>query len=152
VGAIAGGAAAYVTMTYDPTTAMEDGKGQPVLVMVGGSAILGGSVYLWLREARSTSRLAAGLLGAGVAALAAGTVLFVTDQDPGPALPPTIRNSAPTGVALGVAGVALAGLGAWFVHREEAPASLRLGKRAAPWSPVVLVRSSTALLGCAGSF
>jgi hypothetical protein len=153
---IAGGAAVYATQTYDPLTARDDGKAPAVGVMVTGSAILGGSVYLWLREARSTSRLTAGLVGAGVASVAAGTVLYVTDQDPAHTLPPLIRDSASTGVALGVSGLALAGLGAWFLHREQAsprvPASLRLGNRSAPWSPVVLVRSSTALLGCSGSF
>jgi hypothetical protein len=153
---VVAGATAYATTTYDPATASDDGKGPAVKVMIGGSALLGGGVYLWLRETRATSRLTAGLLGAGVASLTAGAVLYVTDQDPGPRLPPYIRDSATGGVVLGASGLALAGLGAWLFYREGAdggaPTRLRLGNRGAAWSPVVVVGASTSLVGCAGSF
>lgn len=54
------------------------------------------------------------LVGAGAAAMITGGVLVAIDQDPGPQSPARYRDSAPTGIVVGAAGVAAVGLGLWL--------------------------------------
>ncbi len=56
-------------------------------------------------------------MGAGVLLLVTGSVMFAIDQDKGPDQPPEIRNTAPAGVAIGVAGIAVATAG-YFWYRS----------------------------------
>ena len=79
---VAAGAIAYkVSKGYDPMhpSGDKDGKNPTVFAMLGGSAVLGGGTYLWLRESTSASRLSAGLLSIGTAGIVAGAVLYLAD-------------------------------------------------------------------------
>jgi hypothetical protein len=91
-------------------------------------------------------RVAATLFVAGgVVATAAGAILLAVDQDDGRrvngALAPSFRDTAPWGAAIGAAGLAAVGVGAWLLlHRESGAA------------PVVSLQRSGAVLGWAGTF
>jgi hypothetical protein len=159
--AIVAGAVEYVRTPYDwhrPPSDGTDGRNPVVGVMLGGSVVLGGGVYLWSRESLSASRIAAGALGAGVASLSAGVQLYLVGQDPGFALPRRIRDTTASGVITGALGVTLTGTGIWLLHHERtSAASPEVAVRhhsepIAAWSPFASVGSSQALLGCAGYF
>jgi hypothetical protein len=155
VAIVASGAAAYSTSNGELTSAGDDGKMPAVYIMLGGSAVLGGGAYLWARELRGSSMLAAGTLGAGVASLAAGTILYVTNQDAVPSEPPTVRSTATAGLAFGVAGLGLAGVGLWMLRRDDgAPSTAELSRprRSEAWPVVAPVGASGAMVGYAGSF
>lgn len=68
-------------LNIERRTCVRGGRDPYVGVMLGGTAVLGGSVYLWARESTSASRLSAALLGMGSTAIAAGVVLYLTKQD-----------------------------------------------------------------------
>lgn len=125
--ALAAGSVAFLATEADdfaPPTS-DDPRAPAVGVMLGGSVVVGTGVYLWLRESRETSVLAAALVGAGAASLVAGGALYLTDEDQAPYPPPnqwqreTYRDSATLGVIVGAAGVALATSGIWLRHRES---------------------------------
>ena len=125
--AVAAGSVAFMATEADdfaPPTS-DDPRAPAVGVMLGGSAVIGTGVYLWLRESRTTSALAAALVGSGAASIVAGGALFLTDEDQAPYPPPnqwqreTYRDSATLGVVVGAAGVALMGAGIWLRHREH---------------------------------
>jgi len=80
-------------------------------------------------------------LGGGAALLAAGIVALVIDQDPDPGMR-YYRDSAPLGVAVGLAGVASIGVGLWW---------WRHGRRESS-TPAVSFGASHAVIGWAGSF
>jgi hypothetical protein len=152
----------YARSSYDPMKAPRedgtDGRDRVVSVMVGGSLVLGGGVYLWSRESRSASALTAGMLATGVASIVAGAELYLVDQDPGPFEPKYIRNTAVAGVVTAGAGLALTGAGLWLLRGERAsPASRDMAarpckQRLVSWAPVVSMTPSEALVGGAGSF
>ena len=84
-----------------------------------------------------------GLMAAGGAAIVAGGVLLAIDQDPSPTGPqqPTYRDTATSGVILGVAGLAAVGTGVylWMQERKHG-------------APIAAVSHDTAVVGWTGSF
>jgi hypothetical protein len=151
------GAAAYVRNPYDPAKpAADDGRDPFVEIMLGGTAVLGGSVYLWTRESTSASRLSAALLGTGSTAIAAGAVLYLTKQDPGPDQPRYIRDSGSVGIGVGTAGLAIAGTGIWLLYRERGEGHSHIAsgatarKRSIP--QVVSVTAGRSFVGAVGTF
>jgi len=158
---ILGATLAYRRTSYDPSNPPSDGTDgrNPVVgIMLGGSLLAGGGVYLWSRNAVSADRLAAGALGAGAASIAAGVELYLVDQDPGYTLPRSVRNTATAGVIAGAAGIALVGTGIWLLRRDRDPSvtvDATVPRRSAPlasWAPFATAGSSQALLGCTGTF
>lgn len=158
---IIGGAVAYTRKSYDqqhPPSDGTDGKNPSVGVMLGGSLVLGGGVYLWSRESFAASRLTAGLLGSGVAAMAAGLEFYLVAEEPLPSAPKYIRDTATRGLLLGAAGLAATGAGVWLLRHDRVTttAAETSGKRQAglrsAWAPYVSAESTQALVGCAGSF
>jgi hypothetical protein len=159
--AIVGGAVMYARKSYDqqhPFSDGTDGRNPSVGVMLGGSLVLGGGVYLWSRESFGANRLTAGLLGTGIASVAAGLEFYLVAEEPLPTAPKYIRDTATTGIILGAAGLAMTGAGVWLLQRDRATAATaevsgrsRIASIRA-WAPYVSARSSQALLGCAGSF
>jgi hypothetical protein len=64
------------------------------------------------------SRLVPGLvLGGGLAAVAGGVLLYVVDEDPSPTGGKKYWDTAPAGIAVGIGGVALAGVGSFLLWR-----------------------------------
>jgi len=64
--ALSFGAAEYLRHAYDfkePPNGEDDGRATYVGAMLGGSLLLGGGMYLWLRDSQSTTHLGAGLVG-----------------------------------------------------------------------------------------
>ena len=123
---IIGGAVAFVRTSYDqqhPPSDGTDGRNPAAGVMLGGSLVLGGGVYLWSRASFGASRLTAGALGVGVASVAAGVELYLVAQDPIPTEPKYIRDSATKGLVLGAAGLAVTGTGLWLLQRDRAAAA-----------------------------
>jgi hypothetical protein len=125
--------------------------------MIGGSVVIGGGTYLWLRASRSVGALPAGTIATGVTAALAGAALYYTDQDPGRSAPPVIRDTATIGMIVYSSGVALTGVGLWLWHREKArPRSQVLTSRLHPQrstsAPVVVVDASRVLVGWSGRF
>jgi len=156
--AISLGAVEYLRHPYDfrkPPNGVDDGRDPYVYTMLGGSLLLGGGMYLWLRELQSTTHLSAGLVGVGAASIVTGSVLYLTDQDQGPSEPPIIRETATRGVVLGASGVALTGAGLWLMYRERhgaADSSDVAARSRASWVPAVAVHSSRTVIGLCGSF
>jgi hypothetical protein len=152
--AITTGGVLYVTGHPDGSV-LEDRRTVAVQVVVGGSVVLGAGTYLWLREARSTSRLTAAVVGAGASALIAGGVLYFTDEDPR-SDSRYYRNTERTGLVVGTAGLAMTGIGLWLLHREGKEAGTSGGSEAArrhrASTPIVAAGPGRALLGWAGSF
>jgi hypothetical protein len=153
--AVAAGSIAFMATEADdfaPPTS-DDPRYPAVGVMIGGSAVIGTGVYLWLRESRTTSALAAALVGAGAASMVAGGALFLTDEDHAPYPPPnewqreTYRDSATLGVVVGAAGVALMGTGIWLRHRER-----RRGPSPTASGPTVSVAPERSLVLWTGRF
>jgi len=66
------------------------------------------------------SRLPVALFGVGVAAVVGGGVMILVDQDPSPTGNRNYWNTAPWGVAIGVAGLATIGLSYYFWHDAKA--------------------------------
>lgn len=158
---IVGGAVAYARTSYDqqhPRSDGTDGKNPAVGVMVGGSLILGGGVYLWSRESFGATRLTAGSLGIGVASVAAGVEFYLVAQKPLPTAPRYIRDTATRGIVLGVAGLAATGAGIWLLRHDHVTTTAvetsrkRLIGSLGEWAPYVSAESTQAFLGCAGSF
>jgi hypothetical protein len=151
---VAVGGVAYVVSEADDFTqpTYDDPRAPAVGVMLGGSAVLGAGVYLWLRESRSASVLTAALVGAGAASMVAGGAMYLTDEDlqRSPELwhRKTFRNTATPGVVVGVAGIALASAGIWLLYREDnrAPTSPTAS------SPAVSIDAEHALLTWTGHF
>jgi hypothetical protein len=159
--AIIGGAVAYTLKSYDqqdPPSDGTDGKNPSVGVMLGGSLVLGGGVYLWSRESFGATRLTAAALGVGVASVAAGVEFYLVAQEPLPTTPKFYRDTATRGIVLGAAGLAVTGAGVWLLQRDRAAAttaeangkSRSASSRA--WAPYASAESTQALLGCSGSF
>jgi hypothetical protein len=110
----------------DHTTPTYEGRTTPVAVFFGSSLALGAGVYLYLRTAKTGAATAAAL-GAGIAALLSGAMLYAMDEDPysGPGpLRYHYRDTAPVGLILGSAGVALTGAGIWLLRREPRARSM----------------------------
>jgi hypothetical protein len=158
---ILGGAAVYVRSPFDqrnPLADGTDGRNPVVGVMLGGSLVLGGGVYLWSRESLSAGRLTAGAFGLGVASVAAGAQLYLTSQDPEPGLPKYIRNSSTRGVVAGIVGLSLIGTGVWLLRDQrstDASARAAVARRPAAiasWAPFASAGSDQALLGLVGSY
>ena len=154
---VAAGAIAYkVSRGYDPVhpSGDNDGKNPTVFAMLGGSAVLGGGTYLWLRESTFASRLSAGLWSIGTAGMVAGAVLYLADQDQEPHEPRYIRDTAPAGVVIGASGVTLTGLGVFLLYRERHESSTVIGKRrdVPSWTPTIALGPSGAIMSCAGRF
>lgn len=91
------------------------------------------------RAGRTGSRLAPRVLvGAGAAALVAGSVLYAIDQDPaGPSS--VYRNTAPAGIAVGAVGLAAVSVGLWL-----------WGARGGS-SPMLAIGSSGGFIGWGGA-
>jgi len=90
-------------------------------------------------DARGRGRLAPPMLvGAGAAALVAGSVLYAIDQDPaGPSS--VYRNTAPAGIAVGAVGLAAVSVGLWL-----------WGARGGS-SPMLAIGSSGGFIGWGGA-
>lgn len=86
--------------------------------------------------------LAPATMATGAAAIITGSILIAIDQDDRPNAPPVIRNSAPAGFAVSIAGVALAGVGAYLWFRRPA----------ANASPTMAVTGNAAYVGWARRF
>jgi hypothetical protein len=88
---------------------------------------------------RAAGRLAPRVLvGAGAAALVAGSVLYAIDQDPaGPSS--VYRNTAPAGIAVGAVGLAAVSVGLWLW-------GVRGGS-----SPLLAIGSSGGFIGWGGA-
>lgn len=82
------------------------------------------------------------LIGGGAAALIAGGILYAIDEDPSPSGGRTYRDTAPAGVAVGVAGLAVAGVGAFLWYRVSRSHS----------APAVVLRQGGAIFAWEGSF
>lgn len=82
------------------------------------------------------------LIGAGAAAVVAGVILYAIDEDPSPSGGRTYRDTAPAGVAVGVAGLAVAGAGAFLWYRASRSRS----------APAVVLRQGGAIFAWEGSF
>jgi hypothetical protein len=154
---VAVGAVVYWQKPYEfAVPPHPDWRTGAVYTMLGGSAVIGGGTYLWLRESRSASHLTAGMIGAGAASLIAGTALYVTDEDPSRELPPRIRDSAPIGVVTASLGVALTGVGLWLLRREGAAArevaDVRGRGELVACAPSVAVDRSQFFIGCTAGF
>lgn len=94
-------------------------------------------------EGGGGSRLVPALvIGAGVAAIATGGVLFAIDEDTAPRDDPKINDTAPIGIGIGAAGVVAAGVGAYLW--------VRAGKRET--APSVAVTGGGAVVGWGGRF
>jgi hypothetical protein len=152
--AITTGGLLYVTGHADGTV-REDRKTAAVQVVVGGSVVLGAGTYLWLREARSTSRLTAAALGAGASAIIAGGTLFFTDEDERDDSR-YYRETERIGLIVGTAGLAMTGVGLWLLHREgDAPrtsGASEAARRHRASIPIIAAGPRHALLGWTGSF
>ena len=158
VGGVAavGGIATYVLSKPDDHTmkTYQDHKTTAVDVVVASSPMLGVGVYLGLRDMTSMSRLTAALLGTGAASLLAGTVLFLTDEDPynGPGyVRQYYRDSARAGVLIGGTGIALSGFGAWLWYRERDRGSDH-GSSLTSLVPTMTVSPSHLILNYSGGF
>jgi hypothetical protein len=117
VAIIAGG---VLYANAQPTSSIySDAQARTIYTMVGGSVLVGGGTYLWLRDSGLTSQRSAALVGAGVAAIASGTVLFLVDQDPSPNLPYSIRDTTVSGIVVGATGLVLTGLGVWLWQKPD---------------------------------
>jgi hypothetical protein len=95
-------------------------------------------------EARPQPVLAAGIAGAGAAALITGVILIAVDQDPPGATgeqPPTYRDTATGGFVLALAGAAAVGAGAYLWWR---------GSHAG--APIAAVTGRSGLVGWSGRF
>lgn len=81
-------------------------------------------------------------MGAGVAMIVTGGVLFAIDQDKGPDEPEFIRNTAPWGIGIGIGGVLAVG-GGYLWYRTTKNHESR---------PVAAVSRTGSFVGWAGSF
>jgi hypothetical protein len=152
--AVAAGSVAYVVSEADDFTqpTFDDDRDPSVGVVLGGSAVLGAGVYLWLRESRTTSVLTAALVGVGAASVVAGSALYLTDEDPDPSPDKwqrkRVRDTATLGLVVGAAGAAIVGAGLWRLHGEanrRSPSPTASG-------PAVSVDAAGALVTWTGSF
>jgi hypothetical protein len=109
-------------------------------IAIGGSIAIGTGAYLWSRQ--RTGELASACVGSSIALLSSGALLYLVDQDPSPTLPPRIFGTKPTGIALGVGGFGLAGVGLWLWQREHVRSI----------APVVHVQDGGGTLEWTGSF
>jgi hypothetical protein len=94
---------------------------------------------------RRSSVVSKGLIGLGIAGIAAGVVLVVIDEDVGNRgandnMTPGYWETAPFGIAAGIAGLAAIGVGVWMLREEHASA------------PVVSVTRSGGFIGWSARF
>lgn len=152
--AITAGGLLYVSGPPDGAV-REDRRTTAVQVVVGGSAVLGTGTYLWLREARSTSRLTAAALGVGASAIVAGGMLFLTDEDAS-SESRYYRDTERIGLIVGTAGLAATCVGLWLMHHEADEAgrsgASEVARRHRTSTPIIAAGSGHALLGWAGNF
>lgn len=157
--AFIGAAAVYIASAPDDFTqpTYDDKRTPAVHVMVYSSAVVGTGAALWLRQTRSSSVLTSTVIGIGVTGFLAGGALYLTDEDdvpvdPGRYVRKYYRDSAPSGVVIGVTGLAMTGVGLWLLHREgstSAPASVQ---PPLPAIPTISISSSRVVLGINGTF
>jgi hypothetical protein len=123
-GAVALVAGGVLYAHAQPTSSIySDAQARTIYTMVGGSVLLGGGTYLWLRNLGLTSERSAALLGGGLAAVASSAVLLLVNQEPSPNLPQSIRDTTTSGLAVGATGLVLTGLGIWLWQKPEGVAS-----------------------------
>lgn len=161
---VIGGGVVYVTSKADDFTmpTFNDKHTPAVWGMTGGSAVLGAGTYLWLREVRSIDALTSAALGGGLAAIVAGTELYLTDLDDHVVAADLYqrqyyRDTATLGVTLGVSGLAMTGFGAWRLYHYDKSTSRRQSSAMRQdllrsILPVVTVMPSRASVGFAGTF
>lgn len=161
---VVGGAVVYVASKADDFTkpTYNDRREPAVWAMTGGSAVLGVGIYSWVRETRPAGVVTSAALGTGIAAIVAGTELYLTDQDQQPSGPgiyqrPYHRESATIGAILGVSGVALTAFGFWRLRQETSASSARRSAAAdqeflKSAVPVLSVTPGHAVIGWAGTF
>jgi hypothetical protein len=90
----------------------------------------------------SSKVLPIAVMSAGGALFVTGVIMFAIDQDPGPDQGFEIRNTAPTGVGLGIAGIAV-GVGGYLWYRS-------VGKHES--APVAAITRDGAYVGWLGRF
>jgi hypothetical protein len=155
-GVVTMGTAGAVYLAAHPDGSVtEDRRTVAVQVVMGGSAVFGAGIYLWLRETRSTNRLTAAVLGAGTAATISGGVLFLTREEERSDAH-YYRNTAQSGLIMGTVGLAMVGGGLWLLHREGDVTAIsstsETTRKRRGSSPILLAGSGRAVLGWAGSF
>lgn len=128
----------YTKPTYS------DYRSPAVLTFMGGSVVLGSGVYLWLRDERSATVLAAATIAGGVAATLSGVMLYATDEDLHTQgwQRPTYRDSAGAGVVWGTAGLAATSIGLFLLWRD----------RRSPIVPAATVGDHHGLVSVSGTF
>lgn len=155
-----GGAIVYRVSPADDYTepTYSDIRTPAVNAMATGSVVLGAGIYLWLRETTASSMLSSALVGGGIAAMASGGALYMTDEDHHTQgyQRKYLRDTASIGTIIGWSGVALTGAGAWLLYREsrarprhEVQASADTVTASAP---VLSLSSSQAFVGWTGRF
>lgn len=161
---VGGGAIIYATSRGDDgsTPTYIDKRTPVVWAMTGASVVLGVGVYSWARETRPAGVVTSAALGTGIAAIVAGTELYLTDQDESRLLPDVYvrqyyRDSAMIGAILGASGVALTGFGLWRLRRETSASSAGRSVTAdqellQSAVPMLSVTPEHAVIGWAGTF
>lgn len=119
-----------------------DGQWVGIDIAVGGSAVIGGGIYLLLHQRYRAGRLAAACLGSGIAALSAGTIYYLVHQEKLPGLPPIVRDTKPAAVGLGIGGLAATGAGLLLWHHDRGQSSV----------PLVAIQSGGGTISWAGRF
>ncbi len=133
----------FVVSKDDPLVEF-NGRDYSVYASLGGSAVVGAGLYLWLTQTKSTKASTAIVFSAGVASLLAGTVMIATDED-ADRNHLYYRNTSTPGFIIGGAGAVLTGVGTWLLLRE------RRGIEATS-SPVVFVENGRGYVGVSGAF
>lgn len=114
-----------------------------IQIKPGETASIELSLVVEIKQAPSSGTLLPLVtMGAGVALLATGAVLFAVDKDKGPDQPEFIRDTAPWGLGLGLGGALAVGGGyLWYRSRKNHESR-----------PVATVGPSGGFVGWAGSF
>ena len=161
---VGGGAIVYPMSRGDDgsTPTYIDKRTPAVYAMTGGSVVLGVGIYSWVRETRPAGVVTSAALGTGIAAIVAGTELYLTDQDESRPLPDAYvrqyyRDTAMIGAVLGASGVALTGFGLWRLRQETSASSARRSATAdqellKSAVPILSVTPARAVIGWAGTF
>jgi len=156
--AVATGGIVYARSMDDDSALTHPGKrAVAVGTIATGSALLGAGVYVWVRETRSADVLPSAALGAGIASVVAGGVVYLM-SDTSAADQRYYTNTRTPGLIIGGSGLALTGIGLWLLHRNAEAAtrhsaSAKVRKRVAVSAlPTLSIGASQALVGWAGSF